>query len=130
VRVKDPAGTWIDAWRSRDRGVTWQLQGRPVADAGGTSGNPPHLIRLRDGRLCLTYGYRSAPMGMRAKLSRDGGVTWEREIVLREDAVTHDLGYPRSIEREDGKIVTVYYYNDGPHTERFIVATTWDPGKS
>lgn len=130
VRVKDPAGTWIDAWLSRDRGVTWQPHGRPVADAGGTSGNPPHLIRLRDGRLCLTYGYRSAPMGIRAKLSRDQGATWEREIVLREDAVTHDLGYPRSFQREDGKIVTVYYYNDGPHTERFIAATTWDPGKS
>ena len=28
----------------------------------------------------------------------------------------------------DGKVVTVYYYNDGVHTERFIAATTWDPG--
>lgn len=129
VRVKDPAGTWIDAWRSNDRGATWQPHGRPVPDAGGTSGNPPHLIRLRDGRLCLTYGYRSAPLGIRARLSRDAGSTWSEEIVLRDDAVTHDLGYPRSFEREDGKVVTVYYYNDGTHSERFIAATTWDPGK-
>ena len=130
VRVKDPAGTWIDAWLSRDRGVTWQPHGRPVPDCGGTSGNPPHLIRLRDGRLCLTYGFRSAPMGIRAKLSRDNGATWGSEIGLREDGVTHDLGYPRSFQREDGKVVTVYYYNDGPQSERFIAATTWDPGKS
>ncbi len=130
VRVKDPAGTWIDAWLSRDRGATWQPHGRPVPDCGGTSGNPPHLIRLRDGRLCLTYGFRSPPMGMRAKLSRDHGATWGSEIVLREDGVTHDLGYPRSFQREDGKVVTVYYYNDGPQSERFIAATTWDPGKS
>jgi pimeloyl-ACP methyl ester carboxylesterase len=130
VRVKDPAGTWIDAWLSRDRGMTWQPHGRPVPDCGGTSGNPPHVIRLRDGRLCLTYGYRSAPMGIRAKLSRDNGATWGDEIVLREDGVTHDLGYPRSFQRDDGKVVTVYYYNDGLQTERFIAATTWDPGKS
>lgn len=129
VRVKDPAGTWIDAWLSRDCGVTWQRHGRPVTDTGGTSGNPPHLIRLRDGRLCLTYGYRSAPMGIRAKLSRDNGTTWSEEIILRDDAVTHDLGYPRSFQRDDGKVVTVYYYNDGAQTERFIAATTWDPGK-
>lgn len=128
IRVKDPAGTWIDAWHSRDRGATWQYRGRPVADAGGTSGNPPHLIRLRDGRLCLTYGYRSAPFGLRACLSEDEGRTWQPEIVLRADAAVHDLGYPRSAQRPDGKIITVYYYNDGPQTERFIASTTWDPG--
>jgi hypothetical protein len=85
------------------------------------------LICLRDGRLCLTYGYRASPFGMRARLSRDEGRTWEPEIVLRADAVTHDLGYPRSVQRADGKVVTVYYYNDGVHSERFIAATIWNP---
>lgn len=130
VRRRENTGAWIEAWRSNDRGLSWQPQGRPVPDAGGTSGNPPHVIRLRDGRLCLTYGYRSAPMGIRARLSADQGATWGREIVLRDDGVTHDLGYPRSFQRSDGKVVTVYYYNDGPHTERFIAATTWDPDAS
>ncbi len=129
IRVKDPAGTWIDAWHSGDRGATWQQRGRPVADAGGTSGNPPHLIRLRDGRLCLTYGYRSPPFGLRARLSEDDGRTWQPEAVLRADAAVHDLGYPRSAQRTDGKIVTVYYYNDAPQSERYIAATTWDPGQ-
>jgi hypothetical protein len=128
VRAKEDAGAWIDAWLSRDRGATWLPHGRPVPNTGGTSGNPPHLIRLRDGRLCLTYGFRSPPMGMRSRLSSDQGVTWGPEIILRDDGVTHDLGYPRSFQREDGRVVTVYYYNDGVHTERFIAATTWDPG--
>lgn len=105
ICVKDPAGSWIDAWRSTDRGAHWQPAGRPVPDAGGTSGNPPHLIRLRDGRLCLTYGYRSPPFGIRARLSSDDGRTWKPEIVLRADVVTHDWGYPRSAERSDGRIV-------------------------
>lgn len=129
IRVNDPAGNWIDAWRSHDRGKSWQPAGRPVADAGGRGGNPPSLIRLGDGRLCLTYGYRSSPFGIRARLSRDEGKTWEPEIVLRADAVTHDLGYPRSFQRADGRIVTVYYYNLGTHTERFIASTTWTPAE-
>ena len=127
IRVKEATGSWIDAWRSVDRGGSWQPAGRAVPDAGGTSGNPPHLIRLRDGRLCLTYGYRSPPYGIRARLSADGGRTWEPEIVLRTDAAAHDLGYPRSAQRSDGRIVSVYYYNDGIHSERFIAATTWNP---
>ncbi len=129
VRVKQgdrPA--WIDAWISRDRGKSWDYCNRPAPDTGFKSGNPPDLLRLRDGRLCLIYGYRSAPRGIRARLSQDQGATWGEEIVLRADAVTHDLGYPRSFQRADGRILTVYYYNDGAHTERFIAATEWEPG--
>ena len=39
-----------------------------------------------------------------------------------------DLGYPRTVQRPDGKIVTVYYFNDHKDTERYIAATIWDPG--
>jgi hypothetical protein len=76
----------------------------------------------------LVYGYRAEPQGIRARISGDQGSTWGAEIVLRSDAVTHDLGYSRSFQRSDGNIVSVYYFNDGPHTERFIAATTWNPG--
>lgn len=129
VRVKqDAEHSWVDAWISRDRGGHWTHFSRPVPATGADSGNPPDLLRLRDGRLCLVYGYRPEPRGIRARFSRDLGRTWGEEIVLRADAVTHDLGYTRSFQRRDGKIVTVYYYNDGPHSERFIAATTWSPG--
>jgi N-acyl-D-amino-acid deacylase len=39
-----------------------------------------------------------------------------------------DLGYPRSVQRSDGKVVTVYYFweeKTGP--ERFIAASLWAP---
>lgn len=118
---------WIDLYRSHDRGKTWAMEPRPVASTGAHGGNPPSMIRLKDGRLCLTYGYRSEPFGIRAKLSRDGGKTWGDEIVLRADGAWWDLGYVRSVQRPDGKIVTIYYFNDQPSTERFIEATIWDP---
>jgi hypothetical protein len=77
--------------------------------------------------VCLTYGYRDPPFGMRARLSEDGGVTWGPERVLRDDAGCHDLGYPRTVQRPDGTIVTVYYFNDRPDGERYIAATLWKP---
>jgi hypothetical protein len=118
---------WIDIYVSHDNGVHWTLQSPKAADTGGGSGNPPSLLRLDDGRLCLTYGYRSPPFAIYAKLSGDGGKTWTAPRELRSGAAAWDLGYVRSAERPDGKIVSVYYFNDKPHTERFIEATIWDP---
>ncbi len=115
---------WIEAYRSDDNGTTWTHLARAVPDTG--RGNPPSLIRLKDGRLVVTYGYRAEPYGIRARISRDEGKTWDDEVVLRKDAGTWDLGYTRTVQRPDGKLVTVYYYNVGD-TERFIGATVWEP---
>ncbi len=132
VRVKGgesdftKAQHWIDLYESDDNGVTWQHFNRPVADTG-KGGNPPTLTMLHDGRLCLTYGYRAEPFGMRAKLSSDSGATWGDEIVLRDDGGNHDIGYPRTVQRPDGMMVTVYYFNDKADGERYLAATLWQP---
>lgn len=47
--------------------------------------------------------------------------------MLRDDGGCHDLGYPRTVQRHDGKIVTVYYFNDHPEGERYIATTIWEP---
>ena len=116
---------WIETWKSVDNGTSWSLLQERVADTG--EGNPPHLLLLRDGRLCLTYGYRAKPYSILARLSDDAGKSWGREIVLRNDGGGQDIGYPRTVQRPDGRIVTVYYFWDarsGP--ERYIAATIWD----
>ena len=118
---------FIDAYRSTDNGKTWTFVNKPAPDTG--RGNPPSLTRLKDGRLALVYGYRAEPYGMRARLSSDNGDTWGDDIVLRKDGGNWDLGYPRSVQRPDGKVVTVYYFNDASNAERYIGATIWDPGK-
>ena len=126
VRVHEDKSNRIDAYLSSDDGATWQPQGS-IAETGEFNGNPPMLFRLRDGRLCLTYGYRAQPYSIRARLSSDNGKTWGEVITLRDGGAAWDVGYTRSVQRRDGKIVTVYYFNDSPHTERFIAATIWDP---
>ena len=126
ARHKDPdkQGS-IDAYLSEDFGKTWKLLGEAAPSIGG--GNPPSLVLLRDGRLCLTYGYRAKPFGIRARISGDGGRAWGEEIVLRDDGLTGDLGYPRSVERPDGKVVTIYYFNGPKDSDRAIEATIWRP---
>jgi hypothetical protein len=122
-----PRKSWIDAWRSADDGASWSYVGQPVPDTG--EGNPPDLIKLADGRLCLTYGYRAKPFSILARLSSDNGKTWSGPLCLRADGGGRDLGYARSVQRPDGKVVTVYYFWDektGP--ERYIAASIWTPG--
>ena len=125
-RDKGTEKNWIDLYASDDEGATWTYLNRPVEETG-QGGNPPTLMRLSDGPLCLTYGFRNAPFRMCARLSDDDGETWGEEIVLRDRGGNHDIGYPRSIQRPDGKVVTVYYFNDVPDGERYVEATIWQP---
>jgi hypothetical protein len=125
VRRRSGTSRWIETYRSVDNGRNWKLDTRPAPSTG--EGNPPSMIRLVDGRICLTYGYRRAPFGVRARLSRDGGRTWQPELILRADGGGRDVGYPRSVQRPDGKIVTIYYTHDARLSERYVAATIWDP---
>jgi hypothetical protein len=117
---------WIDTWGSADNGQSWKFLNNAVNDVG--EGNPPSLIRLRDGRLAITYGDRKAPFEICAKLSSDGGRTWGSPFVLHAVGGGRDLGYPRSIQRPDGKVVSLYYHYSADNVHRRISATIWDPG--
>ncbi len=110
---------------STDRGKTWS---KPVNT--GIWGYPAHLLRLPDGRLMATYGYRRAPKGIRACLSRDGGKNWDldHEIILRADGFGSgsDLGYPITTLLSNGVLATVYYFN-GVDNITHIALTRWKP---
>jgi len=126
--VPDFNKNWIDVYRSTDNGKTWKFLSKVAnTDTGKRNGNPPSMVRLTDGRLCVAYGYRSKPIGIRAKLSSDNGKTWGPEIRLRDDGRTWDLGYTRTVQRPDGKLVTIYYYTTGKNPEQHIAATIWNP---
>ena len=116
----------IGAFISSDNGLTWNELTEPVKDTG--EGNPPAMIKMKDGRICLVYGSRKKPFSICAKLSSDKGKTWSDPYILREDGSGRDMGYPRIMQRSDGKIVAIYYFQDamtGP--ERYIGCTIWTP---
>jgi hypothetical protein len=116
---------WLEAFVSPDDGRSWYLLDEPTID---NAGNPASLTRLEDDRIVLVYGWRQAPYGVRARISSDDGQTWSPELVLRANGQSWDLGYPRTVARADGNLVTVYYFNDSSQAERYIAATIWSPG--
>lgn len=122
MRTEPALGTKMWTTRSSDRGRTWS---RPVETP--LHGHPAHLLRLRDGTLLCTYGFRDAPIGIRAAFSPDHGRTWPeaRIVTLRADGSGRpgDNGYPISAETADGTLVTVCYLTRDGITG--VEATRW-----
>lgn len=88
---------------STDGGRTW-TKPRSI----GVWGLPSHLLRLSDGRVLMTYGYRRPPLGNQIRIS-EGGRKWSGPVTLSDDGVSGDLGYPRTVQLKDGTFVTVWY---------------------
>lgn len=89
---------------SSDGGKTWT---RPRAI--GVWGLPSHLLRLKSGRLVMSYGHRRAPIGIQIRISDNSGQSWSDSIAITQDAISSDMGYPSTVECDDGTMVTVWY---------------------
>ena len=89
---------------STDGGKTW-TKPRSI----GVWGLPSHLLRLADGRLLMTYGHRRNPLGVQARLSADHGRTWSEATVLHGKGTSGDLGYPSTVQHDDGSLLSVWY---------------------
>lgn len=105
---------------SDDGGHTWSAPRPTVID-----GYPPHLLKLDDGRLLCTYGYRRPPYAIRAVLSEDDGATWrtDRVITIRENLPNKNLGYPCTVAVADGLLTL--YYAEGTDGVTGIWASSW-----
>ena len=110
-----PKQCWIDAYKSTDNGKKWTfLSEVAYTGEGNSNGNPPALTKLKDNRLIVVYGNRSLKM-LLCRISEDNGKTWGDEIILRDDFILNDhgfsdFGYPRVMQRKDGKILVIYYF--------------------
>ena len=96
---------WTLQTESTDGGKTWTIP-RAI-----TFGIPSQLLKLRDGRLLMTYGHRRLPFGNQARLSADHGRTWSEPMIVSGDGTVGDLGYPSTVELADGTLLTVWYEN-------------------
>ena len=109
---------WLRGLRqyvSEDEGRTW-IPGDVIT---GHNEHPGHLLRLKDGRVLLTFGMRNArKVGIR--VSDDEGRTWEPIRVLTDlpsweglifdpPYRVSDLGYPSTVQLADGSFVTAWY---------------------
>jgi len=89
---------------STDSGKTWS-----EPHAIGVWGLPSHLLRLADDRLLMSYGHRRPPYGNQVRVSNDEGRTWSEPIMINSDGRTGDLGYPSTVQLDDGTLLTAWY---------------------
>jgi hypothetical protein len=66
------------------------------------------------------------------RFSADNGGSWGNEIPLRTgDGANRDVGYPAMLQRADGKLLVIYYWNNavqpGAKPYRYLAATVFDP---
>lgn len=109
--------------RSTDGGKTFSK-----AEPTGWDGFPPHIYVTSKGAVILSYGRRHKPgRGIRVRVSYDNGYTFGNELVLRDDGINWDLGYPTTTENQKGQLVTVYYMKDldSPNENR-IQFSVWE----
>ena len=81
----------IHSCRSSDGGKTWSI---PEQTPLNGYHQPPHLLRLRDGRLLCTYGRRAKPFGQRACVSEDRAGSWRRKSCCATTALTTTWDIP------------------------------------
>jgi hypothetical protein len=121
--LRDNVSRLLHQVESQDGGLSWS-----APRCLGISGYPAHLLRLDDGRLLLTYGFRQPDYGIRAVISADNGANWNTgdAIIIRGGMRSRNLGYPATIAC-DGELVTFYYGEDDTGCT-CIMATRWTPG--
>ncbi len=122
-RVDGVKPSTIALCQSEDGGKTWG-EVYPT----GVNGSPPHLMMHSSGALLCSFGRREFPCGERAMVSYDFGQTWEDEYVLHnpKDERKWDLGYPSTVEMDDGSLMTVYYQRYEDDTKCSMLYTKWN----
>lgn len=119
--VEAPNGTLIVQYRNHNcsgLGETWQSESTDGGKNWSTphkicKGFPTHLQVFDKDKVIMTYTYRLKPYGIRARVSNDSGKNWSEEIILSDDGKTWDLGYPSTVELDDGTLFTLWYENRG-----------------
>ena len=75
---------------------------------------------LSDGRLLLSFGIRNRGLhAVAVRESDDGGTSWKGTQVLVDLPQTTDLGYPASVQADDGTIITAYYTSGADAHQRY-----------
>ena len=92
---------------SEDKGKTWSKPQLLLHPQGGA---PAHLLLHSSGVLISVYGNRViGTPSINVMLSRDLGESWQTDYVLVKNEFSGDVGYPSTIELNDGSLLTVYY---------------------
>lgn len=114
----------LELFRSTDHGKNWQRE-QALSQA---KQHPAHLLNLIDGRVLATYGdRRDGHHGIEGRFSSDAGRTWSEphRLVELEPA---DLGYPATVQHNDGTLLTAWYASGVTAHQRYHMGVgLWSP---
>ena len=99
---------------STDEGRSWS----PLQDFGDYGMHYPRVLKLKDGRLLLTFTQRGIfyPIGLQAVLSYDEGRTWDfnsDRIIIEGKTpwgITSGGGFGNTVQLEDETLISCYSY--------------------
>ena len=124
----------MELFASDDDGRTWKKR-RALTGFQPVNG---HLLKLKDQRVLFCYGDRASDPGKRgleAMISADNGETWSKPArLINWNGL--DGGYPSSVQRADGQVVTAYYCSALPDQPAnslkgyHMAVIVWDAEKS
>ena len=119
-------------WESLNHGASWQKH-----DGHGTFGTYgemyPRFLKLKDGRLLLTFTVRSNTsdghaLGLRAIISYDDGDTWDfhhdRLVIDAQNIGASGGGFGNTVQLDDGTLVSCYSYR-GEDGATHVEAVRW-----
>lgn len=121
IRIEETFTTYQTV--SSDKGKTWSVPERILDDHGGA---PCHLLLHSSGVLISTYSYREAPYEIRAMFSFDNGKNWDKNHTIYTNGISDDLGYPCSVELDNGDILTVFYAKTKENSPCVILKQKWN----
>lgn len=107
---------------SHDFGKTWTAPHRILKQKGGA---PTHILRHSSGVIISACGYREKPYGVRVSFSNDNGKTWDTDNILWADGADDDLGYPSTVELNDGSLFTAFYAHLADDLPAEIIGIKW-----
>ena len=90
------------------------------------------FLRMKDGGIYFAYsrftesGSDAAPSNLISMVSYDEGETWDIDNVICDQEVSGDLGYPASVELENGDILTVFYAREFAGGSSVIKQVVWN----
>ena len=127
------AGYGAEGWKectiyqseSTDGGKTFSAPHPILPPMGGA---PAHILRYSDGTLLSAYGAReyvdeSQKGAICVLVSRDDGESWEARFITRTNHAW-DHGYPSTVEKEDGTLLT-FYYDQEPDGNAVVKMVHW-----
>ena len=124
IRVQNDENTLFTVYQSRstDGGKSWT---KPYALLSRLGGSPPHLMQTKRGMIICSYACREEPSSVKVMLSEDGGETWDTEHLVCVNGKGYDMGYPSTVELNDGSFLTVFYAHPEEDAPAVIMQQKW-----